>query len=340
MQVRRTLPQRGLPLVGAWCFLDEFGPQNVDMRVLPHPHTGLQTVTWPVAGEILHRDSVGSEVVVRPGQLNLMTAGRGVSHSEFSLGSAPLLHAAQLWVALPDGVAEGAAGFEQVSDLPVWSTTGDPRDGLRRVELDGHASPARVHTPLLGAEVTIDAGRLGRGAARARVRARGPRPGRRGRRRRHAARTERAALPRRRARRPCRCASREGARILLLGGAPFEHDLVMWWNFVGRDHADIAQARADWESPDRADRFGIVHGHGDQRIPAPELPNIRLQPRRRQPPKELRMTELPVRSRAGRGRAGRRRRRRGSCASCPTRPAPPPRPPRHSASRSARSPTA
>ena len=87
MRVRRTLPQRALPLVGAWCFLDEFGPQHVDMRVLPHPHTGLQTVTWPVAGEILHRDSVGSEAVVRPGQLNLMTAGHGVSHSEFSLGS-------------------------------------------------------------------------------------------------------------------------------------------------------------------------------------------------------------------------------------------------------------
>src|SRR3954453_15912670 len=76
MQVRRTLPQRGLPLVGAWCFLDEFGPQHVDMRVLPHPHTGLQTVTWPIAGEILHRDSVGSEAVVRPGGLNLMTPGR------------------------------------------------------------------------------------------------------------------------------------------------------------------------------------------------------------------------------------------------------------------------
>src|SRR3954453_22168696 len=123
MQVRRTLPQRGLPLVGAWCFLDEFVPQHVDISGRPPPHPGLQTVTWPVAGEILHRDSVGSEAVVRPGQLNLMTAGRGVSHSEFSLGETPLLHAAQLWVALPDGAAQRPAGFEQVGDLPVWSTT-------------------------------------------------------------------------------------------------------------------------------------------------------------------------------------------------------------------------
>ena len=89
MLVRRLLPQRALPTVGAWCFLDQFGPQRTDMRVLPHPHTGLQTVTWPLTGQIRHRDSVGSDAVVRPGQLNLMTGGRGVSHSEFSLGSEP-----------------------------------------------------------------------------------------------------------------------------------------------------------------------------------------------------------------------------------------------------------
>src|SRR5689334_11506137 len=156
MQVRRTLPQRGLPFVGAWCFLDEFGPQHVDMRVLPHPHTGLQTVTWPLAGEILHRDSVGSEAVVRPGQLNLMTAGLGVSHSEFSLGAEPLLHAVQLWVALPDAVADGAAGFVQVSDLPVWE---GPRTRATVFigDLDGTWSPARVHTPLLGAQIELDA---------------------------------------------------------------------------------------------------------------------------------------------------------------------------------------
>src|SRR3954470_7673988 len=101
MRVRRTLPQRALPTVGAWCFLDRFGPQRVDMRVLPHPHTGLQTVTWPLRGQIRHRDSLGNDVMVRPGQLNLMTAGRGVSHSEFSAGDTPLLHALQLWLALP-----------------------------------------------------------------------------------------------------------------------------------------------------------------------------------------------------------------------------------------------
>ncbi|WP_426595764.1 pirin family protein [Cellulomonas sp. McL0617] len=285
MRVRRTLPQRGLPLVGAWCFLDEFGPQHVDMRVLPHPHTGLQTVTWPVAGEILHRDSVGSEAVVRPGQLNLMTAGRGVAHSEFSLGSEPLIHAAQLWVALPEGAAEGAAAFEQVSDLPVWETTG-VRATVFIGQLDGLVSPAHVHTPLLGTEVTVGAGAsadvpLVPGFEHAILVLDGS--------------LEVAGTPHAPSgllylgdgRSSVHLRSRDGARLLLLGGAPFEHDLVMWWNFVGRNHADIAQARADWESPDRADRFGVVAGHGDARIPAPELPNIRLQPRRRQPPKGL-----------------------------------------------------
>ena len=106
MHVRRTLPTRDLPLVGAWCFLDTFGPEHVDMRVLPHPHIGLQTVTWPLAGEIHHRDSLGSDVVVRPGELNLMTAGHGVSHSEISLGTGQLLHGVQLWVALPADEAD------------------------------------------------------------------------------------------------------------------------------------------------------------------------------------------------------------------------------------------
>lgn len=284
MQVRRTLPQRGLPLVGAWCFVDEFGPQHVDMRVLPHPHTGLQTVTWPIAGEILHRDSVGSEALVRPGQLNLMTAGRGVSHSEFSLGSAPLLHAAQLWVALPDGVADAAAGFEQVGDLPVWESAG-VRATVFIGRLDGLASPAHVHTPLLGAEVTVDAGASGEvplvpGFEHAALVLDGA--------------VDVAGTPHAPSgllylgdgRASVHLRSSGGARVLLLGGAPFEHDLVMWWNFVGRDHADIARARADWESPDRAERFGFVQGHGDLRIPAPELPNIRLQPRRRPPPEE------------------------------------------------------
>lgn len=276
MQVDRVLPQRGLPTVGAWCFLDSFGPHRTPMRVLPHPHIGLQTVTWPMAGEIHHRDSLGSDVVVRPGQLNLMTAGRGVAHSELSVDDSSLLHGLQLWVALPAERAELAPDFEQHVDLPLFET-----DGLAATVLIGElgrvASPATAHTPLLGAELRATAtatvplrpdfehavlvvegepeiagtrvprGRLlylGTGRSELTLSAAGP------------------------------------VRAMLLGGEPFPDELVMWWNFVGRNHDEIAAARADWESTTPT-RFGTVPGHNGERIPAPDLPNVRLTPRPR-----------------------------------------------------------
>ena len=109
LNVWRTLPHRDLPTVGAWCFVDHFGPTEETMTVLPHPHTGLQTVTWPLSGEVRHRDNLGSDVVLRPGELNLMTAGDGVAHSEFSVGGPGIMHGIQLWVALPDGPRTGPA---------------------------------------------------------------------------------------------------------------------------------------------------------------------------------------------------------------------------------------
>jgi quercetin 2,3-dioxygenase len=275
MRVERVMPQRGLPTVGAWCFLDSFGPHDVQMRVLPHPHTGLQTVTWPLAGEIHHRDSLGSDVLVRPGQLNLMTAGRGVSHSEFSV-SHGVLHGLQLWVALPVERAAMAPAFEQHVDLPVY-------DGVATVlmgTLGDVTSPATTHTPLVGADVTVD-GRV----------ALPLRPGHE-----HAvlAMTDRLSvagtdLPRGRllylgAGRAEVVLAGSG-RALLLGGEPLRDDLVMWWNFVGRSHEEIVEARAAWAASDEL--FGTVAGHGGARVPAPDLPGVRLAPRRRrvaQPP--------------------------------------------------------
>jgi redox-sensitive bicupin YhaK (pirin superfamily) len=123
MTVTRTLPNRTRRMVGAWCFLDFYGPDDVDasggMRVPPHPHTGLQTVSWLVAGDVLHRDSLGNEQLIRPGQLNLMTAGVGISHAEETpVVHAPTLHGAQLWVALPDRDRRVAPHFEHHPDLP------------------------------------------------------------------------------------------------------------------------------------------------------------------------------------------------------------------------------
>src|SRR6478609_2068055 len=163
MHVSRALPQRNLPLVGAWCFLDRFGPQVTRMRVEPHPHIGLQTVTWPFVGEVRHRDTVGSDVVVTRGALNLMTSGAGIAHSEYSVGEDAIpLDALQLWVALPEDRRHGAPAFERHDDLPTVDLPSvDGPDAAAVVvlgEFGGAASPATTYTPIVGAEIRIPAG--------------------------------------------------------------------------------------------------------------------------------------------------------------------------------------
>jgi len=295
--VHRTLPQRELPLVGAWCFLDRFDDEKVGMRVLPHPHIGLQTVTWPVAGDVHHRDSVGSDVVVRPRQLNIMTAGRGIAHSEISLGAAGSpLRGLQLWTALPEHALGTAPFFEQHTELPRYRAPGlEATVFLGR--LGDTVSPATTFSPLLGADVTLDPGatatlRLDPGFEHAVLVLDGvldvdgaPEDG--------GTRLVSGPLLYLGTRRESLTFSSpgggqgtggqrvdgQGTRFVLLGGTPFEEQIVMWWNFVGRSHEEIAAAREDWET--RSDRFGTVAGHGSQRIPAPPLPGVRLTPRRR-----------------------------------------------------------
>src|SRR5271156_11030 len=128
-EVRRLLPQRTLRTVGAWCFLDHYGPDEVGrglgMQVPPHPHIGLQTVSWLFQGLVLHRDSLGSRQLIRPGELNLMTAGRGIVHSEESAaGRPPLLHGLQLWIALPEPDRFVEPRFAHYAGLPVGSEDG------------------------------------------------------------------------------------------------------------------------------------------------------------------------------------------------------------------------
>lgn len=286
MSVLRTLPNRDLPTVGAWCFLDRFGPDEVRMRVEPHPHIGLQTVTWPLVGEQRHRGSHGYDVTLRRGQLNLMTAGNGISHSEYSLGEDALpLDALQFWVVLPESARHGPGGFEQHTSLPTATLTADEGpDATATVvlgEFAGVRSPATAYTPIVGAEITL--------AVESRVTLPLYETWE------HAivlvsgdltvldqplAHNEMLYLGD--SRRTVTIASDEGALLFVLGGEPFEEDLIMWWNFAARTHDEIAQARADWETPDAsAERFGHVVTHGSERIPAPELPNVVLKPRRR-----------------------------------------------------------
>jgi quercetin 2,3-dioxygenase len=282
MSVTRTLPNRTRRMVGAWCFLDYYGPDDISrsagMQVAPHPHTGLQTVSWLVAGEVLHRDSVGSTQLVVPGQLNLMTAGHGISHSEESPADhSPTLHGVQLWTALPGPARHVGPHFEHHPDLPVLTDYGVTVTVIMG-ELGGNASPADVYSPLVGAEAVLEPGADTRlplrpeweyavlalsGSVDADGLALAPGPllylgtGRSD----LAVRAERAA------------------RLLLIGGEPFEERLVMWWNFVGRDHDEILGAREDWMRRDP--RFGTVHGYAGNPLPAPPLPNVRLKPRGR-----------------------------------------------------------
>ncbi|MER7797372.1 pirin family protein [Microbacterium sp. NPDC096154] len=290
MAVQRSLPQRDLPTVGAWCFFDRFGPQDAVMRVDPHPHIGLQTVTWPLVGEVRHRDSLDSDVTISRGVLNIMTSGRGISHSEYSVGDEPApLDALQLWIALPEARRHGAPDFERHGDLPSLTLhASEGADAAATVvvgELAGAVSPATVHTPIVGAEVVLTPGSRVRIPLRpewehAIAAVEGDLLAHAGR---HGEPTSLGPLDLFYlgvSRDHVEVSSESGGMFFLLGGEPFEDDLVMWWNFVGRDHDEIVAAREEWEAG--SDRFGRVVTHDpQQRIPAPPMPHVRLTPRRR-----------------------------------------------------------
>jgi redox-sensitive bicupin YhaK (pirin superfamily) len=282
MGVRRTLPQRSRSLIGAWCFVDHYGPEVTRMIVPPHPHTGLQTVSWLFAGEIEHRDSVGSLAPVLPGQLNLMTAGRGISHSEVSGAVETELHGAQLWVALPDSARGGAPFFERY--VPEAIAIGPATAHVFIGSLGGSTSTARVFTPLVGAQldlpagasvdlvvepgfehgVLVDSGPAIVNGVTVEV-------------------SELCYLPVGRS--AIRITATEGpVRVLLIGGEPLGESIVMWWNFIGRDHDEIVAFREEWQADVIAGhnpngRFGTVAGYEGRALPAPELPGVRLKPR-------------------------------------------------------------
>ena len=266
--VRRTLPRRGRRTVGAWCFADEMGPETVTategLDIGPHPHIGLHTVTWLLSGAVLHRDSLGSEQLIRPGQLNLMTAGAGVAHAEESSrvfnGT---LHGVQLWVAQPEATRNGPAAFEHHAELPRVELGGGEAMLIIGSLADAQ-SPARADTDLVGAELQLSPGQslwplradfehaiiplVGTVAIGDNVVA----PGQLG-----YLGAGRSELP---------VSALEASRLLLLGGVPFPEPIVMWWNFVARTKEELAQARTQWATRD--DRFPDVTSELE-RIAAP-----------------------------------------------------------------------
>ncbi|MFJ4820445.1 pirin family protein [Streptomyces sp. NPDC088801] len=280
-EVRRLLPNLGRRMIGAWCFVDHYGPDDIadepGMQVPPHPHMGLQTVSWLHEGEVLHRDSTGSLQTIRPRELGLMTSGRAISHSEESpRDHARFLHGAQLWVALPDAHRHTEPRFEHHADLPVVTAPGLTAT-LILGDLDGATSPGTAYTPIVGADLA-----LARGAdvrlplerdfeyavlsmsGEARVDGVPVLPG------------SMLYLGCGRGELPLRAES--DANLMLLGGEPFEEELIMFWNWIGRSQEEIVQARRDWME---GARFGEVKGYDGDPLAAPELPSVPLKPRGR-----------------------------------------------------------
>ncbi|GAC66283.1 pirin family protein [Gordonia soli] len=289
MTVHRTLPQRRRSLIGAWCFADHYGPDDVSttggMDVAPHPHTGLQTVSWLFSGEIEHRDTIGNHAMVRPGEVNLMTAGHGIAHTEVSTPETTELHGVQLWVALPATAADTERAFHHHVPRVVESPGVATRVFLG--ELVGERSPVPTFTPLLGAELTLDPGAdielavdpsfehgvlVDTGTVRiadSDVDA--------------LQRTELGYVGVGASTLSLRNVGDVTARVILLGGPPFDEEIIMWWNFVGRSHEEIVRFRTEWM--DHSDRFGQVRGYTGriQHLPAPILPGTRLRARQNRP---------------------------------------------------------
>lgn len=271
--IKRALPSRHKRMIGAWCFLDHAGPaifpQGDGLDIGPHPHIGLQTFTWMIEGSMMHNDSLGNQQLIRPKQVNLMTSGYGISHTEVSPESETHMHAAQLWIALPDDKINMAPGFEHYPELPVVN-----EQGIEFTMLVGEylktRSPVKVHSELLGVDL-------------------------------YAAQSTSARLPLNPkfeygfmvlegtasinghelnednmlilepGLQQVNAEVHAGSRLLLIGGEPFESPILLWWNLVGRTTEELKIAREQWI--EGHERFGSIPAYDGPRLEAPALPD-------------------------------------------------------------------
>jgi redox-sensitive bicupin YhaK (pirin superfamily) len=274
-QVRRVLPSPRRTMVGPFIFVDQFGPATIPpgsaMDVRPHPHIGLATVTWLFEGAINHRDSLGSFATIRPGQVNLMTAGRGIVHSERGLPKerdlAKPIYGMQTWLSLPDGQEEIAPAFESLDTLPLVE---DSCVTARVImgSLWGKTAPTTCHSQTIYAEIVLAPGGALPIDAEADERAvmlvggEAEIDG---------AALELYALVVLAPGQAMRLASASGGRVMLLGGEAFATPRHVWWNFVSSSRDRLNQAKDDW----RQGRFPKVPGDEDEFIPIPDVPLTR-----------------------------------------------------------------
>jgi redox-sensitive bicupin YhaK (pirin superfamily) len=273
-EVRRALPSAQRQMVGPFIFFDQMGPSEfllgAGLDVRPHPHIGLSTVTYLFDGEIMHRDSLGTELPIRPGELNWMTAGRGIVHSERTpqtlRHTGSKIFGIQSWVALSAADEEREPDFVHygADEMPVLSDRGSAVRVIAGSIL-GETSPVRASSPLFYADVSLRAGSAvpldpdydergiylvsGEVEIAGDVFASGQllvfRPG------------DRITIR-----------ARSDARFLMLGGEPMDGPRYIWWNFVSSRKDRIEQAKADWKSA----RFDTVPGDEAEFIPLPEPP--------------------------------------------------------------------
>ena len=271
-EVRRAIPSRERTMVGPFIFVDQFGPAQLDigagMDVRPHPHINLATVTWLFEGAIDHRDSIGSFATIRPGQVNLMTAGRGIVHSERSpqdeRAKGARLYGMQTWLALPDGREEIDPAFEAQVDLPVVEDQ-CAKAIVIMGELWGKRAPTTTHAGTIYAEIVLAASGAMPIEAEADERAVMLVGGE------ASVDGQPLGLYQLTVLKPgatMTLASERGGRVMLLGGEAFKTKRHVWWNFVSSDRGRINQAKHDW----RDGRFPTVPGDDEEFIPIPEKP--------------------------------------------------------------------
>lgn len=271
--IKRALPSRHKRMIGAWCFLDHAGPvhfpQGDGLDVGPHPHIGLQTFTWMIDGTMMHTDSLGTHQLIQPKQVNLMTAGYGISHTEVAPESETQMHAAQLWIALPDDKINMAPQFDHYPELPVVT-----QDGIELTVLVGEflqtKSPVKVHSELLGVDLRSSESQstvlplnpkfeYGFMALEGTASANG-----------HELNEDNMVVLE-----PgltqVKIDLHAGGRVLLLGGEPFESPILLWWNFVGRTQEELNIAREQWINQD--ERFGSIPDYDGPRLEAPAFPD-------------------------------------------------------------------
>jgi hypothetical protein len=281
LTVRRALPSHRRRMVGAWCFLDHAGPMAGaagGLHVGPHPHIGLQTFTWMIEGAVVHRDSLGNEQVITPGQVNLMTAGSGIAHAEDSARADPgvparegRLHAVQLWIALPEAERHLSPAFRNYPQLPLLELDGFALRVLAGSAV-GRTSPVQVHSPLVAVDFTAQAS-AGVSmplaptfehavlvlSGTAQVAGEPLAPG--------------TLLYLGTGREHLEISCTSAARLMLIGGVPFGEDILLWWNFVARRAEEIEEATRDWNA---GRRFGAVRGSPSPPLVAPSVAGLHL----------------------------------------------------------------